>query len=72
MVSKPLTKSSVCQRQSKSKRYSKYSLSVLSLGINTFIFQSNNLQDTVVDPVLDDIEITHEGEGTDAFAVRTS
>jgi hypothetical protein len=32
-------------------------------------FQPNTLQETTVDPVHDDIEITSEGEGTDAFAV---
>lgn len=32
-------------------------------------FQPNALQEATVDPVHDDIEITNEGEGTDAFAV---
>ena len=32
-------------------------------------FQPNTLQEATVDPVHDDIEITREGEGTDAFAV---
>ncbi len=34
-------------------------------------FQPNTLQEATVDPVHDDIEITSEGEGTDAFAVST-